>query len=280
MRLIYDYNSYRSFLKDVYLFQKDKNPSFSFSVFAKQLGLSSPAHIQLILSGRRNLTVHNIHRAAEGLALPRGELEYFETMVHCNQAQSPSEKKYYDERLTALRAGKPRSSARLKVSSLLSSGILPALLLSIDGKRVDGVGRVGESFGFSEQETAKILNQLVREKILEIKDSKYRLSQRHLILHDRKAQSQAQKSFLSQQLRLSQRAFERMYEKEGKFFAHTFTLNAASLERYVEEMKKMIEKITELSDEEAGETVMQLNLQLFPYEKSLNEKGKNFQEFL
>ncbi|MGK5090322.1 TIGR02147 family protein [Bdellovibrionota bacterium FG-2] len=271
MRLIYDYKAYRAFLKDYYLSQKEKNPSFSYAVFAKQVGLSSSAHIQLILSGKRNLTVHNIHRVAETLSLPQGELDFFETLVHLNQAEGVSEKKFYAERLLNLSVDKPQSSRRLKVSFLLSSGILPALLLSIEGKTLSSATSAGDRFGYSVDETEKVLKQLLKEGVIRLEEDHIRLSHRHLILHDKKAQSQAQKNFLSQQLRLSTRAFERMYEKEGKFFAHTFTINPAGMARYIDEVKTLLEKMTQLSDAEAGDSVMQLNLQLFPYEKSLQK---------
>ena len=275
MRLIYDYTSFGTFLKEYYLSQKKKVPSYSYAAFAKQVGLSSSAHIQLIISGKRNITVHNIHRMAEALSLPKRELEYFEALVHENQAESPTEKKFYQERLRELRLEKPSSSARLKISFLLSKGILPALLLSVEGKDLATASRSGDRFGYTHQETERILEQLMKEGIIFLsaaetgQTARIRLSQRHLILHDKRNQSQAQKSYLAEQLHLSAQAFQRMYEKEAKFFAHTFTIRPVDLERYISEVKGVIERLTRLSDEEAGDTVMQLNMQLFPYEKKL-----------
>lgn len=270
MRLIFDYKSYRTFLRDYYLWQKGRHPSFSYAVFAKQVGLSSAAHIQLILSGKRNLTVHNIHRVADALALPSGELEYFEALVHQNQAETAAEKKYYSERLSRLSGHKPQSSRRLKVSYLLSSGILPALLLMIEGKNMKAAASAGDRFGYSAEEAEKILKQLLKEGVITLQDDQIRLSQRHLILHDKRTQSQAQKAFLGQQLRFSVRALETMYEKEAKFYAHTFTISSRNKERYLDEIKGLLERVTQLSDEEDGDSVMQLNIQLFPYERDLH----------
>ncbi|OFZ19998.1 MAG: hypothetical protein A2X94_11585 [Bdellovibrionales bacterium GWB1_55_8] len=273
MRLVYDYKSYRLFLKDCYLSQKNRHPAFSYSVFAKQIGLTSPAHVQLILSGKRNLTAHAIHRVAEALSLPKAELDYFETLVHLNQAEAANEKKFYAERLAQLSPNKPGSSARLKTSFLLSNGLLPALLLSIDGKDQGLAAQAGVNLGYTPDETRKIIQQLLKEDVICLKDEQtgtvIRLSQRHLILHDKKARSQAQKNFLAKQLRLSSTAFETMYELEGKFFAHTFTIHPETLSLYVDQIKALIEKMTHLSDEQVGDQVMQLNVQLFPYAKSL-----------
>ncbi|HAR41649.1 MAG TPA: hypothetical protein DCS07_03305 [Bdellovibrionales bacterium] len=269
MRLVYDYKSYRVFLKDFYLTQKRKNSSFSYAAFARQLGLSSPAHIQLILSGKRNLTIHNIHLVADALSFSINELEFFETLVHFTQAESNSEKQFYERRLQELHKDKPESSSRLKVSFLLSSGILPALLLSIEGKHKDHALSGGEPFGYSPAATKTILTQLLNEGIVTCEQNIYKLNQRHLILHDKKTRSQAQKQFLNQQLRLSVRAFDKMYNQDAKFFAHTFTIAPASFQKYQDEIKALLEKVTKLSDEESGEKVMQLNIQLFPYEKTL-----------
>jgi len=269
MRLVYDYASYRLFLKDYYLSQKTKNPSFSYGVYAKQLGLSSPAHIQLILSGKRNLTVHNIHRVADTLGFSTNELEFFETLVHANQAEAVSEKRFYERRLRRLQKDKPSSSSRLKLSFLLSNGLLPAFLLSIEGKNHENAILAGHHFGYSPLEAKTILSQLESEGLVSYAQDVYRLSQRHLILHDKKTQSQAQKQFLHQQLRLSLRAFDKMYNQQGKFFAHTFTITENGLDKYSDEIKTLLEKITKLSDEETGTQVMQLNIQLFPYEKGI-----------
>ena len=60
-----------------------------------------------------------------------------------------------------------------------------------------------------------------------------------------------------------------MYNQQGKFFAHTFTITENGLDKYSDEIKTLLEKITKLSDEETGTQVMQLNIQLFPYEKGI-----------
>lgn len=266
MRLVFDYRSFRDFLKDYYKLQKDKNRSFSYSVFARQCGLSSAAHIQLILSGKRNLTVQNIHRVADALSLPLEEREFFETLVHLNQAETHAEKKFYERRLRQMQIDKPRSSARLKVSSLLGNAYFPALLLSVDGKEMEeAISAASVRFSYSRNEITKLLEQFRREGVIELVDGRIQLSQRHLILHDKKASSQAQKSSLLQQLRLSLKAFEERYDRDAKFYSHTFTMAEAAHERCTMEIHELIERITKISDEEPGEEVMQINVQLFPY---------------
>ena len=63
--------------------------------------------------------------------LPLAELDFFETLVHFEQAESSVELNYYKRRLDQLRIGKPKSSARQKLSKLLSSAFFPAVFTKV-----------------------------------------------------------------------------------------------------------------------------------------------------
>lgn len=115
---VYDYTSFREFLKDSYLFKRKKNPSFTESAFVKQIGLgaNSRGYLKLIIQGKRNLTNRTMHGIINCLKFTPKESHYFETLVYYNQAKNDEEKEFYFKRLEQSIGGR-HSSAFLVLKS-------------------------------------------------------------------------------------------------------------------------------------------------------------------
>lgn len=96
---IFEYLSYRNFLKEMYTFKKDEKGSFSFRSFAKAAGLSSSNFLKLVMEGKRNLSAEGILKFARAFKLNKEETHFFETLVHFDQAQKAEEKNFYYERI-------------------------------------------------------------------------------------------------------------------------------------------------------------------------------------
>lgn len=105
---VFDYNDYRKFLSDSFLYKRSKNPSFTESAFCRKsgLGANSRGYFKLIVSGKRNLTPHTLRGFAEALGLDSKETLFFESLVYLNQARTPKDKQYYFGRLAVSAEGK------------------------------------------------------------------------------------------------------------------------------------------------------------------------------
>ncbi|HEX9592469.1 MAG TPA: TIGR02147 family protein [bacterium] len=104
---IFDYLDYRAFLKDTFQFRKERESFFSHRYFARRAGFTAPNFLQLVITGRRNLTSASIPKVAKGLSLKAKEREYFESLVLMNQADSHDERNHYYQKLTAMRGAGP-----------------------------------------------------------------------------------------------------------------------------------------------------------------------------
>lgn len=90
--VILEYTNYRSFLKDSYEYKKSLNAGFSYRRFSQLVGLKSPNYLQLVIQGKRNLTVATAERIAKVLKLQPLEVEYFVALVSEDNATTDKEK--------------------------------------------------------------------------------------------------------------------------------------------------------------------------------------------
>lgn len=113
--MIYDFTNYREYLQAFFQAKKMANPAYSASAFARKAGLgeNSRGYLKLVVDGRRNLSPHTIRAFAEAMGLSLEESVYFENLVHLNQAERASDRKYYFERLSAAQPKKKSSHFEL-----------------------------------------------------------------------------------------------------------------------------------------------------------------------
>ncbi len=99
MKPLFDYTDYRKFLSDYYEEQKQKNSYFSYRYFSRMAGLRGNNYLQMVMSGKRNLTPASITKFTRALKFNKNESAYFENMALYNHAKSDKEKDMYFERM-------------------------------------------------------------------------------------------------------------------------------------------------------------------------------------
>jgi uncharacterized protein (TIGR02147 family) len=92
---VYEYENFRTFLKDTYLAAKARNKKFSFRYFARISGFKSPSFLKLVMDGKANLSRKSIGKIAAALSLTKEEALFFRSLVLFNQATSTEEKQVY-----------------------------------------------------------------------------------------------------------------------------------------------------------------------------------------
>lgn len=96
---VFQYQDFRSFLKDYYNTRRQKDRKFSIRFFARRAGLRSQNYLKVVMDGRRSLTSRNVPKFVKGLGLEPSEAEYFETLVNYNQARDLIERREYFNKL-------------------------------------------------------------------------------------------------------------------------------------------------------------------------------------
>jgi uncharacterized protein (TIGR02147 family) len=102
--IVFEYDNYRAYLKDLYGFYKKTKPQFSYRYFSQKAGFRSPNFLKLVIEGKRNLSPESIEKFTSALKLNKKETEFFRILVHLNQARTIGEKKLYAEQLMQSRS--------------------------------------------------------------------------------------------------------------------------------------------------------------------------------
>ncbi len=90
--LVFEYENYRVYLRDTYSFQKARSRHFSYRNFSRRAGFSSPNFLKLVIEGERNLSSESIAKFITALRLSKAEGEFFHHLVRFTQARNASER--------------------------------------------------------------------------------------------------------------------------------------------------------------------------------------------
>jgi uncharacterized protein (TIGR02147 family) len=111
---IFEYDNYRNFLRDAYLYSKTINKNFSFRFFSKTAGFKSPNILKLVMDGDRNIAPGSIDKFVKAFKMSKDEAAFFKNLVHLNQAKTTVEKQSFAEEILKQKAF--RKSQPLKES--------------------------------------------------------------------------------------------------------------------------------------------------------------------
>lgn len=119
---------YRAYLSQIVAAERAAGKGASLKNLAERfdIGLSS---FKMILNGSRKMTMKNIHSIARTLSLSGVDREYFESLVHRDQAEDEELFSYYDQKLKQFRAQRRTETIRTSSHSILQSWYVPAFLL-------------------------------------------------------------------------------------------------------------------------------------------------------
>ncbi len=92
MKSIFDYTDYRIYLQDYYTWAKVHKRGFSHRAFLGRAGMSGPNYLKRVMEGAHNLTDNSIPKFALALELDEAQANYFQHLVHFNQAKTLEEK--------------------------------------------------------------------------------------------------------------------------------------------------------------------------------------------
>jgi uncharacterized protein (TIGR02147 family) len=259
-------------LKDQFLARKRDAQGYSYARFSKLLGLSSPNHSQLILEGKRSLTLATAHLAADGLALNEDERQYLELLVIQDGIENPKHLRILKERGRRLQRNKPKSTMKIsRAGDELNRWYMPALLVFFAGKsETTDVADASEATGINVKDVREGLEILIEKGLLTVRGGRYAEAPQ-VLWTDRKGINKAQKTYLVSQIEQSRIALDRGYDRGAKFGAHTITVSSSELALIADRFESLVESIIVENDRPENEQIVQINFQIF----NLKHLGKS-----
>ncbi len=106
---IFAYSDYRLLLKELYDQRKREDAKFSYRYIAMHAGFKSAGFFSQVLQGKSNISLRIAVSLGKVFKLKGPELEYFENLVHLNQAKTQADRQHFFQRLLSLKQGKPKT---------------------------------------------------------------------------------------------------------------------------------------------------------------------------
>jgi uncharacterized protein (TIGR02147 family) len=137
---VYSYLNYRSYLHDKFRKLKATNPRYSYRLFNRLAGLSSPSFLQMVIAGKRNLTSKSLLAICRGFKLGEKEKKYLDILIRLNQSKDQELKdKYFQELLQNKKflSAKRIEAAQYNLFSRWFYVAILELLRTVKGKKID-----------------------------------------------------------------------------------------------------------------------------------------------
>lgn len=269
---IFSYSDYRTFFKDFYKWAKKSNPTFSHRYFAKKAGFSSSNLLYLIIEGKRRLTKDFVPGFSSAIGLSKKEQNYLDALVSFNHAKTPEAKRYYLELLHNMmdaKIGKTLAGDMFEYYSKWYYPIIRELVLVKDFcERPEWIK--SKLFNKINCQAAKdAIEALLRLEFLS-RDENGRLVQAEpAIATEDDACHELAYVFHDQMLILAREILVSCNHDKREFSGLTMAVSKTRLSHIKEMMRDFNNKLMRFleSPDESPETVVQLNMQMFPVTK-------------
>jgi uncharacterized protein (TIGR02147 family) len=276
---LFNYIDYRKFLRDVYETKKQQNPGFSFRVFSRMAGFTSPNFLKLVMENQRNLSRVGARKIAQGLRLNQDAAKFFENLVQFNQATTAEKKEHFAREL--LNSRSYRKSHPLNESQFnyfANWYYIPIReLASLTGFREDPRWIASQILpAIQPHEAKKALQELLKLGILRRnKEGKIELAALNITTGDEVTQSSVA-HYHREMLKRAAESIDIIPRENRDISAITMGMSLGTAHKIKEKIQEFRRDIVELvSQDKDPNTVYQLNFQLFPLAKVLGTGEKS-----
>ena len=269
---VLQYTNYRVFLHDYYAYKKSTSAVFSLRFFAAKAGLSSHAHLKLVMDGKRNITKNTVVKIIQGLNLADERATYFENLVFFNQAKTDKEKAFYYGKLV-----KSTPGSRLHKMDQAHFRIFTEWYHSVIREMVELRGfnpapewisrRLGGTI--TPAQAAESLNLLSSLGLISRTANGYSQAQ-SLITTDDEVSDLLVKQDHRQMLDQAKDSMENVPAEKRDISAVTFAIQRKDFPALKKHLQLMRKELLDFSSESGtGEDVVQVNIQLFPLTRGM-----------
>ena len=272
-----DYLNSREYLRDFYIYKQKTHKgvrAYNYAHFSAAADIKSPSYLKLIIEGKRNLSKDMALKFAKAMKISKSDTKEFCVLVEYTQESNPLKRNEFLQELESLRVDKRIKSGEIKKDTFerVPNWVAWVLYALVDQKGVD----------FSIDSLKEVLRHKVKPDTIEkslhalIEQGQLKKQEDGSItkgepITDSGAEEIPVELIRKIQSELNYRGMESLFEdsaKEREFGALTVSLTKEEFERYRFELRQLRKKIhKEVSvarEQEKGDRVYQLNLQLFP----------------
>lgn len=274
---IFEYSDYRVLLAERFKFLQTAE-GMSYRKFSAQAGFASPNFLQLVISGKRNLSIESCRKVAMGLKLNSREANFFELLVLANQSTIIHEKKRLTEKLIKLKTAiLPRKGNIANYDYYKFWYNIPIreafLVLGVANKKPEEIAAVFCT-KLSKKEVKEAIKLLLALNFLQ-KDAKGKITiaTEEILKTSDFILSSLIASFHIQMLELAKKSILENHREEREIGGVTIALSQDGFAKVRELIKEFKAKALAIAENDKNKSdVYQVGFQLFPLTRGLSEK--------
>ena len=269
------YTDYRLFLEAFYIEEKANNRLFSYRYFGEKTGVS-PSLLKDVISGRRNLSIDVMKKYATFMELTTRELRYFKLLVVFAHSKNNAEKNDCFIEMIRLRG---QSGVKFIgqnhyefFSKWYHSAIRELITMPHFVEDYQWIGKQLEP-SITAKEAKEAINFLLNIDILKRDNNGQLIQSNAIISSEYEMASAALRTFHSQMIGLAKRSIEEISIENREVSSLTVGISKNQLRRIKERIRIFKEELLAgiVEDKSDSELVCQINFQLFPLVKDVND---------
>lgn len=266
--VVYDYLDFRAFLKDLFVYNKERKGNFSYRFFSRQAGFASPNFLKLVTNGQRNLTNTSIAKIAKGFKLKKQESEFFEHLVFMNQGKTHDEKNRYYRKMLAVKEYINNHKIDKVKYEYFSKWYYPAIreIITFNDKHYTP-GQIAERLNpkISPKEAERALKLLLELGLIKKDPEDHWQQCDKVVTTGAEVASHVIANFHKEMIALGAESIERFPSEERDITALTLSVRHDTLVNIKARIAAFRRELLELATEdENSDRVYQINFQLFP----------------
>jgi uncharacterized protein (TIGR02147 family) len=273
---LFEYQNYRTYLRDYYDEQKRTKRYFSYRYFSQKAGINASAFLYYVIENKRNLTKKSITKISAGIGHSEEEREYFENLVFFNQASTITEKTMFYNKIIASHRSidlKTIDSQRYAFYSAWYHSVIREVVTFVDfkgdyqllanmlipkitGKQALESITLLERLGFIERDENGLYHQT--DTLIGVKPS---ASEAFIV-----------EKFQMEMLQIALKAYDAIPRPERMSASTTFSISTETYGLFVQKTREFRKELLELARLDTNpQQVFQFTFNLFPISRNSHE---------
>ena len=274
MKSIFEYNDYRLYLQD-YLDERKRYEKFSWRMFCREAGFSSPNFLKLVRDGAWNLSKVKSGQVAKAMGLVEYEEEYFRQLVIFGNAEDENVK---NEALAEMQRIASEHKARVIDKDALQYyeswkyPVIRELAPLMPGGNPRDIAEECKEY-VSAEEVRDILDFLVDAGFLKKEGNKVYSQTDQTVIGSKDALSKAIRAMHKEMAGMALRAVDRYSADERFFTGITVGVDEVAYDKIVDIIKDSCKRIVAVvGANKKTNQVCRVNFQFFPVTNKIKEK--------
>ncbi len=273
---VFEYDDYRLFLRDSYGYLKTHSRTFSFRYFSRRAGFSSPNFLKLVMDGKRNLSSESIPKFVDALKLTKTEGDFFAHLVHFGQSRTASERSQHATKILKSKGyQKMYPLNQAEFSYYACWYYIPVReLVAFPSFREDAKWIAGTIFPrISADEASKAIHDLEALGLVRRDETGRLVQSTRTVTTSNEVASASVVSYHKEMMRIASDSIETVNREQREISAACIPVSekvAAEIKLKIQEFRNEILLLA--SQDESPDRIYQLNLQLFPLSRTMDDE--------